>query len=504
MSSSLSTTALEHVAVALSAGPGAGGDGTSPASPPVGSSSVPAPDGSSGDCGSSVGPPPLPDCDGTSVTTTTAPAPSNPNWRMPIERFLVGRVHPPRGTNKAVAQFYEKQRELVEAFERIDAMHTRMEDHRRNSSGGMSHDGSAAAAATAAAAAAAAAAEGGAPSSPSVSLPVSVFKYSYVPASVAAALGAAGGASSVEARDEAQSRQIAFAITASFLANIVLFGIKIFAAIYSGSLAVIASAIDSSLDLVSGSIIYVAARIAARKNPHLYPIGKARLEPLAIIVFASVMGVASLQLMVESIRDIVGGYTTAAPVIRIDEITYGVLAAVIATKAVLYLICSRLADVSASVDALAQDHRNDVITNSVTIAAVLIAVRFPAAWSLDPICAFLLATMIVTTWAATGREYIVQLTGRVADPSILAQLTFLAMRYHPDVTAVDTVRAYHSGSKILAEVDIVLPPEMPLASAHDVGEGLQHFIEAQEYVERAFVHLDTESDHRAEDEHVYM
>jgi len=227
------------------------------------------------------------------------------------------------------------------------------------------------------------------------------------------------------------------------------------------------------------------------------------LEPLAIIVFASVMGVASLQLMVTSIQDIVKGYVEAAPVIIVDEITWGVIVAVIVTKAILYMICSRLADKSDSVEALAQDHRNDVVSNSATLMAILLAVHYPQTWALDPICAFVIAAMIVTTWAQTGKEYIQQMSGKVAEPGILCQLTFIALNYHPAIRAVDTVRAYHAGSKVLAEIDIVPPPEMPLHVAHDIGEGLQHFIEAQDYVERAFVHMDTEVDHRAEDEHSY-
>jgi len=407
-------------------------------------------------------------------------------WRKPdFSLFLEGRIEPPAKSSRKIKHFYEQQRELIDSYTRIHKRQNRIDSvaknlfttHNNNMNSNI--DGRIS------------------PPSPGGST-TSNTKYQYVLPSVA---DAEHGEAEVEETDETPA--IKRAINLSFMANICLFAVKIFAAAYSGSLAVIASAIDSSLDIVSGTIIYVAARMAAKKNPHLYPIGKAKLEPLAIIVFASVMGVASLQLMVQSIQDVVSGYMTSPPTLVVDEITYGVLAAVIITKAILYFICSRLADSSASVDALAQDHRNDVVTNSVTIAAVLFATRFPSVWVLDPVCAFVIAAIIVTNWAATGKDYIQQMTGKVADPNILSQLTFIALNYHPAIIAVDTVRAYHAGAKIYAEVDIVLPPNMPLAEAHDIGEGLTHMIEAEDYVERAFVHMDTESDHRAEDEHSY-
>jgi hypothetical protein len=66
---------------------------------------------------------------------------------------------------------------------------------------------------------------------------------------------------------------------------------------------------------------------------------------------------------------------------------------------------------------------------------------------------------------------------------------------------VDTVRAYHLANGYLVEVDIVLPHDMMLKEAHDIGESLQHRLEAVEMVERAFVHLDWEHDHIPGSEH---
>lgn len=51
------------------------------------------------------------------------------------------------------------------------------------------------------------------------------------------------------------------------------------------------------------------------------------------------------------------------------------------------------------------------------------------------------------------------------------------------------------------EVDIVLPEEMNLREAHNIGEALQSKLEKLEEVERAFVHLDFEREHHPSSEH---
>lgn len=101
-----------------------------------------------------------------------------------------------------------------------------------------------------------------------------------------------GKKTSINGDEDDKKPAVRCAINASFFCNVILFVIKVIAAGWSGSLAVVASAIDSSLDLLSGSILYCAARIAARRNKYKWPVGKSRLEPIAIVIFASVMGVA--------------------------------------------------------------------------------------------------------------------------------------------------------------------------------------------------------------------
>ena len=54
--------------------------------------------------------------------------------------------------------------------------------------------------------------------------------------------------------------------------------------------------------------------------------------------------------------------------------------------------------------------------------------------------------------------------------------------------------------KYLYAVDIGLPGDMPLHQAHDIGHHLQQQLESIPEIERAFVHIDYEFEHAA-DEH---
>jgi divalent metal cation (Fe/Co/Zn/Cd) transporter len=77
-------------------------------------------------------------------------------------------------------------------------------------------------------------------------------------------------------------------------------------------------------------------------------------------------------------------------------------------------------------------------------------------------------------------------------------LTVSAMTHSPAIRQIDTVRAYHSGPRLIVEVDVVMDPESSLRATHDIAEELQIKLESLPDVERAYVHVDYETDHRPE------
>ena len=83
-----------------------------------------------------------------------------------------------------------------------------------------------------------------------------------------------------QAAQERLERHEQYAIHVSNIANILLLLAKIIASVTSGSLAIIASTLDSLLDCLSGFILWYTSRSMRRLNPYKYPIGKKRMQPL--------------------------------------------------------------------------------------------------------------------------------------------------------------------------------------------------------------------------------
>ncbi|KAM7250245.1 hypothetical protein ACFE04_022128 [Oxalis oulophora] len=291
-----------------------------------------------------------------------------------------------------------------------------------------------------------------------------------------------------------QARNESFAIYASNIANVVLFVAKVYASVESRSLAVIASTLDSLLDLLSGFILWYTANAMRKPNYFRYPIGKSKMQPVGIVVFASVMATLGLQILFESGRELIIKTQPERDPVK-ERWMIGIMVSVTIVKFILMVYCRRFKN--DIVRAYAQDHLFDVITNSLGLAAAVLAIRYY--WWIDPLGAILIALYTMGNWARTVMENIWILIGRSAPPEYLAKLTYLIWNHHEEIKQIETVRAYTSATDLyFVEVHIVLPKDMTLSEAHNIGETLEEKLEQLPHVERAFVHVDSDCLHPLE------
>ncbi|KAJ7570546.1 hypothetical protein O6H91_01G124800 [Diphasiastrum complanatum] len=188
-----------------------------------------------------------------------------------------------------------------------------------------------------------------------------------------------------------------FAIRISNLANLILFVAKVYASIRSRSLAIIASTLDSLLDLLSGFILWFTSVTMRRPNPYLYPIGKRRMQPLGILVFASIMATLGLQILLESVRQLVSKAHNLELTGTKRQWVVGIMISVTIVKLGLMFYC-RLFE-NGIVRAYAKDHLFDVITNAIGLVAAILATL--VVWWIDPAGAILLALYTMKSWSST-------------------------------------------------------------------------------------------------------
>ncbi|MEW5319854.1 MAG: hypothetical protein WDW38_010975 [Sanguina aurantia] len=317
--------------------------------------------------------------------------------------------------------------------------------------------------------------------------------------SLPAATAIANGVSSGPTAAAVSEGRVRTAYNLSWAVNILLFGAKIYAFYVSHSKAVLASMVDSIVDLVSQAVIFLAEHLSKKADPR-FPVGRARLEALGVLACACIMSISAYEVIQLAGLDLynVWGQGGDIPVLNIDAVLYVVLGSATILKVICYAVCVGLQKQSDSMAALAEDHLNDVMSNVAAMATASVAVWLPRFWYTDPVAGIVISLVIVWRWLSIAQNQVDKLTGRGAPPDFIEQLQVLASQQQ-GITQVDCIRAYHFGPRFIVEMEIVMPQETPLKLVHDISLTLQHKLEALDEVERAFVHCDYQ--HRDEPEH---
>lgn len=284
------------------------------------------------------------------------------------------------------------------------------------------------------------------------------------------------------------ARNARWAININVVANVILLAAKGFAALSSDSLSLVASLLDSALDLLCTVIIWSTNRLVSWRLDALrarFPVGRRRLEPLGILVFSIIMVISFAQILQESVTKLLPSGDHSVPNLPIPAI--GAMAGTVILKGIIGLGCYRVK--TSQVQALAQDCKTDVYFNTLSLLFPLIG-KHANIWWLDSLGAALLSLYIIYDWMSTAFENVIKLCGKAADDELQRKLSFLAYRFAPLVEGFKSITAYHAGDGIWVEYDILMHEKSPLRKAHDVSETLQYCCEALNEVDRAFVTVD--------------
>jgi cation diffusion facilitator family transporter len=274
------------------------------------------------------------------------------------------------------------------------------------------------------------------------------------------------------------------AIWIAVLGNVALVLAKGAAAWLSGSTALLATAVDSTSDLVYTLFMAWGLSRSQRPADESHPQGHARIEPVVGAVIALMMGLAGLEVVRRAIDGLRGEPATFA---------WGLPAAILIgsglVKVIMYLVVRRLGQEACSpaIMASAQDNLADVISAGTALAGVLAASWFhPLA---DPLAALAVSVWIFRNAAGILVENLGYLTGRAAAPELVERI-YAAARNVEGVVGVHRVIADYVGPQVRAELHVEVDGDITFHDAHRISNTVRNEVEALDEVDLAFVHLE--------------
>ncbi|XGW25676.1 hypothetical protein V3C99_006802 [Haemonchus contortus] len=268
----------------------------------------------------------------------------------------------------------------------------------------------------------------------------------------------------------------------SFALNIFSLVATLIASYLSGSLSIMSTFVDSSMDLLCSAVMNSCLRLIEKADTFNYPRGRQRLESIGVLICAVLMSFANIGMAMQALDNIYDA--SSKP--EMTRLTVVVMALQTALKAILSWICYRMGTPSSIV--IAMDLRNDVASRA---SAVIFAHIGDKYWRIaDPIGAILLSTIIAISWFRHAVENVPQLIGRRAEQEQVSRILRIAIDHDDRIRCLDHLMVYHTGTKAFVELHIVMDENLPLKVTHDVCHPLEKKLQRLDFVERAFVHCD--------------
>lgn len=268
------------------------------------------------------------------------------------------------------------------------------------------------------------------------------------------------------------------------ITNVLLAATKLVIGTLSGSIAVVADGINNLTDASSSVITLVGFKLAALPEDEEHPYGHARIEYITGLLMALIIIVAGLQLLKDSVFEVIHPTPT-----EFSWLMTALLAATALAKAwqgLFYRRCGRQIG-SVTLSAAATDSRNDIISTTSVIAALLVEKFFGIL--LDGYIGAFVALFIIYSGAQLIKETSAPLLGEAPDPDLIHAIYEEISKHEGAIGTHDLIVHSYGAGKTFASIHIEVDSEKDIMDSHDMVDDIERAVKKNLNVELT-VHMD--------------
>ncbi|MBI5463240.1 MAG: cation diffusion facilitator family transporter [Gammaproteobacteria bacterium] len=262
------------------------------------------------------------------------------------------------------------------------------------------------------------------------------------------------------------ARLLRLATYASVVTATVLIVGKLTAVLLTGSVSVMASLIDSLMDVAASLINLFAVRYSLMPADEEHRFGHGKAESLAGLAQAMFIAGSALFLMLHAVDRLLNPQPLHAIGVGIGVMIFAIAATMILLAIQRYVI-ARTGSTAVRADSL--HYMTDLLTNaSIIVALALSMTGWPG---LDPIFALGIAFYILHSAWTIGHEAFHLLMDRELPDSDRERIRQIALA-HPEVRGLHDLRSYRSGQREIVQFHMELDGSLSLREAHGITEAV--------------------------------
>ena len=269
----------------------------------------------------------------------------------------------------------------------------------------------------------------------------------------------------------------------SILVNTGLFGLKLWAGIVSGSIALTADAWHTLSDSLSSIIVIFGIKLSSKKPDKEHPFGHGRWEQIAAIFIGFLLALIAYDFLKDSIIQ----FKTK------ESANFGTLAIVVTIISIVvkeglaqyaFYIGKKTGNLSVKADAW--HHRTDALSSVIVLIGIFISDRF---WWIDSILGIIIAFMLFYAAYEIIKDAINRILGEEPSKELIEKIHALVeSNYHANVYSHHYhIHNYVNNKELTFHIKV--DNKMDVLSAHEIATNIEKKIKKELHI-MATIHFE--------------
>lgn len=254
-----------------------------------------------------------------------------------------------------------------------------------------------------------------------------------------------------------------FAGVFGIITNLVLFTLKILIGLFSGSVSIIADAVNNLADSGSSVLTIVGFKLSSKPADKDHPFGHERMEYLTGLCISAIILIVGFELLTESFSKL---FSPELPIF--SYLTFIILIASIVAKLIQGLFYRKIGKMinSETLIASSTDSINDVISTTAVLISAFISFKFGIV--LDGYIGIGVSIFIIYSGIKLTIETSNPLIGTVPKPETVKMISDKLLSYDIVLGIHDLVIHSYGANKCFATVHVEVDSKSDITDVHDM------------------------------------
>ncbi len=269
----------------------------------------------------------------------------------------------------------------------------------------------------------------------------------------------------------------------SIIANILLFGLKYWAGIVSGSVALIADAWHTLSDSLSSAFVIAGTKLSSKKPDKEHPFGHGRWEQITSIFIGFFLGIIAYEFLKESIEKFNAGESAHFGTVAIVVTVVSIVVKEAMAQYAFYI--GRIAK-NLTVKADGWHHRTDSLSSVVVLAGILLRNYF---WWIDSVLGIIISVMIFYAAFEIVKQAINKLLGEEPSADLLDQINRIIREVEPRDLHPHHFHIHNYGTHTELTFHIKFDENLDIYTGHQIATRIENAIREQLNIEST-IHIE--------------